>query len=477
MWQRFTERARKVILLAQEDAQRMGSGSVDTEHLLLGLIRDQEGVAAQVLDKVGATLEEVKAATEKQIVPSPSAPPSAEPKLTPRAKRVLELAADEARRMKHNYIGTEHLLLGLLREKDGVAAQVLRSFGLTLEKARQEVLDYLGPEGKSPEAPPSEASQRTPALDAFGRDLTRLALEGAFDAVVGREAEMRRVLEILSRRHKRNALLVGKVGVGKTAIARGVASLIAHKQVPDDLLGVRIVHLDVPTLMFGVKDWSEVEQRVQKLVQEMKSHHLVVFLDDVHGFGTRELSALHALFVHITHGDLSCIATTTPDGYERMGEESVLRRLFQVVWIAESTAEESVAILRHLRPRYEEFHHVAISDEALTAAVEQSQPLPGALPEKAINVLDGACARLKLQVTQPPQEVSALRYQIERIKAEKELAISSDEYDRAAELRDRQLALERQLAQKEEEWRDSLSGERPTVTAETVARVVAELVH
>ena len=477
MWQRFTERARKVILLAQEEAQRMGSSRVDTEHLLLGLAREQEGVAAHVLDKMGVTLEKAKAAIEKQIVASPPEPPSTEPKLTPRAKRILELSADEARRMKHNYIGTEHLLMGLIREKDGVAARVMRSFGLTLEKVRQEVMEYLGPEGKSPEAPQSEASQRTPALDAFGRDLTRLALEGAFDAVVGREMEMRRVLEILSRRHKRNALLVGKVGVGKTSIVRGVASLIAHKQVPDDLLGVRIVHLDVPTLMFGVKDWSEVEQRVRKLLQEVRQYRLVVFLDDVHGFGTRELSALHALFVHVTYGNLSCIAATTPDGYERMGEESVLRRLFQVVWVAESTAEESLTILRNLRPRYEEFHQVAVSDEALTAAVEQSQQLPGALPEKAINVMDGACARIKLRVTQPPKEVGELRYELELTKIQKEHAINNDEYDRAAELRDRQFALERQLAQKEDEWRDSLSDERPTVTAETVTQIVAELVH
>ncbi len=476
MWQRFSERARKAILLGQEEAQRMGSSRVDTEHLLLGLAREQEGVAAQVLDKMGASLIKVRAEVEKHPPAFPPEPPSAEPKLTPRAKRVLELAADEARRMKHNYIGTEHLLLALLREKDGVAARVLRSLGLTLETGRTKVAEYLCSQEQSPEAPRAQPP-RTPALDAFGRDLTRLALEGAFDAVVGRETEIRRVLEILSRRHKRNALLVGKVGVGKTSIVRGVASLIAHKQVPEDLLGVCLVHLDVPTLMFGVKDWSEVEQRVRKLVQERRQDRLVVFLDDIHGFGTRELSALHALFVHVTHGNLSCIATTTPDGYERMDEESVLRRLFQVVWVAEPTAEESLTMLRNLRQRYEEFHQVAISDEALTAAVEQSQQLPGALPEKAINVMDGACARLKLQVTQPPKEISELRYELELTKVQKELAINNDEYDRAAELRDRQFALERQLAQKEEEWRDSLSDERPTVTAETVAQVVAELVH
>lgn len=225
MWQRFTERARKVILLGQEEAQRVGSSRVDTEHLLLGLVREQEGAVAQVLEKMGVNVSKVKAEIEKYLPSaSPPEPPPAEPKLTPRAKRILELSADEARRMKHNYIGTEHLLLGLLRENDGVAARVLRAFGLTLEKARQEVLGCLGPERKSPEAPPSVASQRTPALEAFGRDLTRLALEGAFDAVVGRETEMRRVLEILSRRHRRNALLVGKVGVGKTAIVRTVTN-------------------------------------------------------------------------------------------------------------------------------------------------------------------------------------------------------------------------------------------------------------
>jgi ATP-dependent Clp protease ATP-binding subunit ClpC len=392
----------------------MGSNRVDTEHLLLGLVREQEGVAAQVLAKMGISFDTMQAEIGNAVIPSPPEPPSAEPRLTPRARRVLELSADEARRMKHNYIGTEHLLLGLLRENDGAAARVLRKLRLELDKTRQEVMEYLGPK-----APTVGEFQIALALDAFGRDLTRLALEDVFDPVVGREAEMQHVLEILSRRHKRNALLVGKVGVGKTAIVCGVASLIAHEQVPVSLLRTRIVHLDVPALMFGVKNWSDVEERVQKLLQSIQGYRPVIFLDDVHGFGSREVAALYAVFVHMTRGDLCCIATTTPEGYERMDEDSVLRRAFQVVWVTEPTAEESFAILRNLRPRYEEFHQIAVSDGALTAAVEQSQPLPSALPEKAINVLDEACARVKLQATLPPKELSALRFEATRIGLKK----------------------------------------------------------
>jgi ATP-dependent Clp protease ATP-binding subunit ClpC len=508
MWQRFTERARRVILLGQEEAGKMNSGHVGTEHLLLGLVRENEGVAAQVLQKMGVSQSKVRTEIEQEVQPGNDAS-SSEPKLTPKAKRVLELAADEARRMRHNYIGTEHLLLALLREKDGLAATVLRRLGLNLEKARSQVMEYLGPD--APQATggdkggPEKAGvggsgregrgeggktgrSQTPALDSFGRDINQLAQEGKLDPVIGRNPQIDRAIQILCRRTKNNPVLVGDPGVGKTAIVEGLAQRIMNRDVPEPLIDKRIIALDLANVVAGTKYRGEFEERMKRIMAEIRASNgkIIVFIDELHtiiGAGAAEgaIDASNMLKPALARGEMRCIGATTLDEYRKYIEKSgALERRFQMVLVPEPSSEDAVEILRGLRGRYEEFHGVKITDEALKDAVELSQRYitQRQLPDKAIDLIDEAGSRVKLRVALPPKEVRELTRELDEVNVAKEDAVNNDEYEKAAELRDKANELEEKLAAAQEAWQaertEEDGDEQPKVTEDDIAAIVSE---
>jgi ATP-dependent Clp protease ATP-binding subunit ClpC len=507
MWQRFTERARRVILLGQEEAGKMNSGHVGTEHLLLGLVRENEGVAAQVLQKMGVSQAKVRTEIEQEVQPGNDAG-SSEPKLTPKAKRVLELAADEARRMRHNYIGTEHLLLALLREKDGLAATVLRRLGLNLEKARSQVMEYLGPDAPQATGGDKGGSEKagvgggregrgeggksgrsqTPALDSFGRDINQLAQEGKLDPVIGRNPQIDRAIQILCRRTKNNPVLVGDPGVGKTAIVEGLAQRIMNRDVPEPLIDKRIIALDLANVVAGTKYRGEFEERMKRIMSEIRASNgkIIVFIDELHtiiGAGAAEgaIDASNMLKPALARGEMRCIGATTLDEYRKYIEKSgALERRFQMVLVPEPSSEDAVEILRGLRGRYEEFHGVKITDEALKDAVELSQRYitQRQLPDKAIDLIDEAGSRVKLRVALPPKEVRELTRELDEVNVAKEDAVNNDEYEKAAELRDKANELEEKLAAAQEAWQaertEEDGEEQPKVTEDDIAAIVSE---
>jgi ATP-dependent Clp protease ATP-binding subunit ClpC len=502
MWQRFTERARRVILLGQEEAGKMGSGHVGTEHLLLGLVGESEGVASQVLQKMGVSLDKVRHEIAVEVEAEGESASGTEPKLTPKAKRVLELAADEARRMRHNYIGTEHLLLALLREKDGLAAKVLRKMGLNLEKVRTQVMEYLGTESSGGEKAgvgggsgsgsgtsgggSKTGRSQTPALDSFGRDINQLASEGKLDPVIGRQPQIDRTIQILCRRTKNNPVLVGEPGVGKTAIVEGLAQRIITRDVPEPLLDKRIVALDLASVVAGTKYRGEFEERMKRIMAEIRASNgkIIVFIDELHtiiGAGAAEgaIDASNMLKPALARGEMRCIGATTLDEYRKYIEKSgALERRFQMVLVPEPSAEDAVEIMKGLRPRYEEFHNVRITDEALKEAVELSQRYISArqLPDKAIDLIDEAGSRVKLQIALPPKEVRELQKELDELNVEKEAAVNNDEYEKAAELRDRAQSLETRLEEAQAAWQEERSEDdtQPTVTDDDIAHIVSE---
>ncbi len=486
MWQRFTERARKVVFYAQEEAQRFGEGYVSTEHLLLGLVRESDSVAARVLEKLGVSLNRIRSEVEKQL-PRGDARPNQDMTLTPRAKRVIDLAYDEARNLNNNYIGTEHLLLGLIREGDGLAGRVLAKLGVELEKARREVMALQDNEaqtksgGRSSSAP--AGTTKTATLDEFGRDLTDLARDGKLDPVVGRQNEIERVMQILCRRTKNNPCLIGEPGVGKTAVAEGLALRIVSGDIPELLRDKRIVALDLAGLVAGTKYRGEFEERMKKVMEEVRKAdgQVILFVDELHtlvGAGAAEgaIDASNIMKPALARGELQCIGATTQDEFRKYIErDAALERRFQAVKIKEPSEEEAIDILKGLRERYEAHHHVEITDEAIIAAVTLSQRYISdrSLPDKAIDLVDEAASRVRLQQSLPPADVRADRVRLNKLTSELEHVSkrSADNDESVEKMRAEHEALELSVKEREEAWNAEEKPE-PIVGESEIASIV-----
>ncbi len=477
-FEKFSERARRVLTSAQEEAQRLNHSYIGTEHILLGLIREEDGSAAKVLNNLGVGLSKVRSAVE-YIVGRGEKPVTGEIGLTPRAKRVIELAIDEARHLGHNYIGTEHLLLGLLHEGEGVAAGVLESFGITLEQARTETTHVLTQ--SLTRAKGARTTSRTPVLDQLGLDLTAAARAGKLDPVIGRHKEIERVIQILSRRTKNNPALIGEPGVGKTAIVEGLAHRIAAGDVPETLQDKRLITLDMAGVVAGTKYRGEFEERLKKIIDELKtSGNCMLFIDEFHtivGAGAAEgaIDAASILKPSLARGELQCIGATTLDDYRKHVErDPALERRFQPVLVEEPSVEETIEILRGIKSRYEEHHKLTISDEALSSAARlAARYIPDRfLPDKAIDLIDEAASRVRIKHGTIPISVRKLREVEERYRRDKEVALADQKYDYAAELRQQELQITEKIKTQEQEWQATLGQEKPVVTAEDIAEVV-----
>lgn len=491
MFERFTEKAIKVIMLAQEEARRLGHNFVGTEQVLLGLIGEGTGVAAKTLKSMGVTLKDARAEVEK-IIGRGSGFVAVEIPFTPRAKRVLELSWDEARQLGHNYIGTEHLLLGLIREGEGVAARVLENLGVDLNKIRSNVIKMLGetkPQSVSSGSSSSSSSSsggktKTPSLDEFGRDLTLAAQELRLDPVVGREKEIERVIQILARRTKNNPVLIGEPGVGKTAVAEGLAIRIVNAEVPDILDGKKVIQLDMGLLVAGTKYRGEFEERLKKIMDEIRqAGNIILVIDEMHtliGAGAAEgaIDAANILKPALSRGEIQVIGATTLDEYRKYVEkDSALERRFQSVIIEEPTIDESIEIIRGLKPKYEDHHKLIISDEAIDAAVRLSSKYitDRFLPDKAIDVLDEASSKVRLKVSTLSPEGKELEKELRNLIKEKEDAIRNQEFEKASQLRDEEADMKDRIREMAQKYREEHEANKPTVTAENVAEVVATM--
>ena len=480
-FEKFSERARRVLSLAQEEAQRFNHNYIGTEHILLGLVRETEGVAARVLSGLNVDLNKVRSAVEF-IIGRGEKPAQGEIGLTPRAKKVVELAVDEARRMNHTYIGTEHLLIGLLREGEGVAAGVLESLGITLEKVRTETHRILSSSTAGSGGSSSRSGQRTPTLDQLGVDLTRAARDRKLDPVVGRDQEIQRVVQILSRRTKNNPVLVGEPGVGKTAIVEALAQQIDSGEIPETLQGKRLVTLDMGALVAGTKYRGEFEERLKKIIEEIKSSgNCVLFIDEVHtlvGAGAAEgaVDASNILKPSLARGEIQCIGATTLDDYRKYVErDPALERRLQPVRVEEPNSEDTVSILHGVKRMYEDHHNVDITEDAVKAAATlATRFIPDRfLPDKAIDLLDEAGSRVRLRGSVTPTTVKDAMEVLERVRQEKDEAIAAQQYEVAAELRDRELNLNENLMHLRQEWRTDRENSRSAVTEEDIAEVVS----
>ena len=481
-FEKFSERARRVLSLAQEEAQRFNHTYIGTEHILLGLVRETDGVAAKVLSNLGVELNKVRSAVEF-IIGRGERTTGGEIGLTPRAKKVIELAVDEARRLQHNYIGTEHLLIGLMREGEGVPAGVLESLGVTLDKIRAETSRILSQNVQQEQrGSRGRSSSGTPTLDQLGVDLTKAAREGKLDPTVGREQEIQRVTQILSRRTKNNPVLVGEPGVGKTAIVEGLAQRIAGNDVPGTLQNKRLVTLDMGALVAGTKYRGEFEERLKKVVEEItKAGNCVLFIDEVHtivGAGSAEgaVDAANILKPSLARGDLQTIGATTLDDYRKYVErDPALERRFQPVRVEEPSVEETVDILRGVKSKYEEHHQLEITDEAVqeAATLAARYIADRFLPDKAIDLIDEAASRVRINFTTAPLSVQEVTRMLESVRKEKDEAIAGRQYEYAAELRDREASIAEKLNELEQDWKDEQAEDSPTVTHDDIAEVVS----
>jgi len=479
---KFSERARRVLTLAQEEAQRFNHNYIGTEHLLLGLVREGEGVAAKVLANLGVELNKVRSAVEF-IIGRGDRAVLGEIGLTPRAKKVIELAVDEARRLNHGYIGTEHLLLGLVREGEGIAAGVLESLGVNLERVRAETTRILAqnqPQGA--QHPSGRAATRTPTVDQLGMDLTAAARAGKLDPVIGRNKEIERVIQILSRRQKNNPVLIGEPGVGKTAIAEALAHRIVAGEVPETLQGKRLLTLDIGSLVAGTKYRGEFEERLKKVIEEIKaSGNCVLFIDELHmlvGAGAAEgaVDAANILKPSLARGELQCVGATTLDEYRKHIErDAALERRFQPIVVDEPSVEDTIEILRGIKEKYEEHHNLTITDDALKAAAELAYRYVADrfLPDKAIDLVDEAASRVRIKRSSTPPSLKEAMKGLEGLRREKDAAISSQQYEYAAELRDREVKLQDKIEKMEEGWESEREDSKPMVTEEDIAEVVS----
>lgn len=482
MFERFTEKAIKVIMLAQEEARRLGHNFVGTEQILLGLIGEGTGVAAKVLKSMGVNLKDARVEVEK-IIGRGSGFVAVEIPFTPRAKRVLELSLEEARQLGHNYIGTEHLLLGLIREGEGVAARVLENLGVDLAKVRTQVIRMLG-ETAEVSAGGGQGRTKTPTLDEFGANLTNLASEGKLDPVVGRQEEIERVIQILGRRTKNNPVLIGEPGVGKTAIAEGLAQRIANGDIPDILEEKRVVTLDIGLLVAGTKYRGEFEERLKKIMDEIRqASNVILVIDEVHtliGAGAAEgaIDAANILKPALARGELQCIGATTLDEYRKHIErDAALERRFQPVMVGEPSVEETIEILYGLRERYEQHHKLDILDESLEAAAKLSDRYISDryLPDKAIDLIDEAGSRVRLINSQLPPAAKELDKELRKVLKDKDDAVRSQDFDKAGELRDREMEIKSEIkaiAQNKKSSDDN-KDDSPKVTEEDIAHIVA----
>src|SRR6478736_4814938 len=489
MYERFTDRARKVMQLANQEAQRFNHEYIGTEHILLGLVKEGSGVAANVLKNLDVDLRKIRLEVEKIVQSGPDMVTMGKLPQTPRAKKVIEYAIEEARNLNHNYVGTEHLLLGLLREHDGVAAQVLMNLGLKLEEVREEVLNLLGAgvESEEPQAQEKQGTKgksKTPALDSFGRDLTELAREGQLDPVIGRKDEIERVIQILCRRQKNNPVLLGEAGVGKTAIVEGLAQMVVSNSVPEILHDRRIVVLDLAMMVAGTKYRGQFEERIKAVMNEVRrAKNVILFIDELHtlvGAGGAEgaIDASNVLKPALSRGEIQCIGATTFDEYRKYIEkDAALARRFQSIHVNPPSQTETIEILRGLRDRYEAHHRVQIRDEALDAAVELSDRYISGrcLPDKAIDVIDESGARVRLKAMTRPPDLKELDTQVEQLNQEKESAVAEQDFEKAAHLRDQSDKLKKKKENLLKDWRDRAKEVDGVVDEEVINEVVSKM--
>jgi ATP-dependent Clp protease ATP-binding subunit ClpC len=480
MFGRFTERAQKVLALAQEEAVRLGHNNIGTEHILLGLIREGEGIAAKALTALGLGLEKIQDEVESLIGRGQEQPTNIA--YTPRAKKVIELSMDEARKLGHTYVGTEHILLGLIREGEGVAARVLNNLGVSLNKARQQVLQLLGSNEAVSPSHGSPSNVSTPTLDGLARDLTAAARESNLDPVIGRAKEIERVIQVLSRRTKNNPVLIGEPGVGKTAIAEGLAQLIINNEIPETLRDKRVMTLDMGSVVAGTKYRGEFEDRLKKIMDEIRqAGNIILFIDELHtliGAGGAEgaIDASNILKPALARGELQCIGATTLDEYRKYIEkDAALERRFQPITVDQPSPEEAILILKGLRDRYEAHHRVKITDEAIEQAVKLSDRYitDRFLPDKAIDLIDEAGSKVRLRSYTVPPTLKEMEVKLDNVRKEKDAAVQSQEFEKAASLRDTEQKMREELEQTKNDWKEKQGRTDSEVTPEDIAQVVA----